>query len=281
MEKNRTSLRPSMVSGVPLNDKQLAQGFRISGGVEGVLTRLFHIICLDVTGGRGISPIQWNKLMIDYIRQESESNTMLDRSSIRGNMNKVLRRPSMTWNAFTLNGLKFLQFEAFTVSIYGELLNGKEFSAHTSVSFVPNSKFAHLFPVELECPPAVQVLDKKGRRSTTRTYAPGASGVLAKLFNLICLSITDGKGYSQVEWNNLLTKFIDEGPHRVPLTAEKRQSIRGNWNKEFRRPKMMWRVFCKALQFQQAANFTIHVIGYRKDGTISECETGVNFAPRV
>lgn len=281
METTRRDARDRIVPGMPLSDKQITQGFRISGGIEGVLSRLFNIICLDVTGGRGISPIQWNKLMIDYIRSVVESNTTMDRSSIRGNVNKELRRPSMTWNVFTLKGLKFLKFEAFTVSVYGELTDGREFNAYTSVSFVPNSKFAHLFPEELPCPPAVQRTDTKGRRPAARSYANGASGVLAKLFNLICLSITDGKGFSQMQWNNLLTEFIDatEG-NRRQLSVEKRQSIRGNLNKEFRLTKMTWKVFCKGLRFLRVASFTIHITAYRQDGSISECEYPVVFAPR-
>jgi hypothetical protein len=278
METKQRSSAVRIIPGMPLSDKQITQGFRISGGIEGVLTRLFNTICLDVTGGRGISPIQWNKLMIDYIRKVVESNTTMDRSSIRGNVNKELRRPSMTWNVLVQKGLKFLKFEAFTVSVYGELLDGREFHAHTSVSFVPNSKFEHLFPKELPMGAAVHRNDSKGRRASQRTYSSGASGVLARLFNLICLNITDGKGFSQIQWNQMLTTFIDATEGQ--LTAEKRQSVRGNLNKEFRLSKMTWKVFCKALRFLQVANFTIHLTAYREDGSICECETPVNFAHR-
>ncbi|BAW19308.1 hypothetical protein [Ralstonia phage RP31] len=280
METKQRDKRPVIAPGMPLSDKQITQGFRISGGIEGVLTRLFNIICLDVTGGRGISPIQWNKLMIDYIRGVIESNATLDRSSIRGNVNKELRRPSMTWNVFTLKGMKFLQFEAFTVSVYGDLVDGREFNAYTSISFVPNSKFEHLFPKELPCPPAVQRNDTKGRRPFHRTYANGASGVLAKLFNLISLSVTEGKGFSQNQWSDMLDAFIERTEGHRQLTVDKRQSIRGNLNKEFRLPKMTWKVFCKGLRFLEVAGFTIHITAYRKDNTISECETSINFAQR-
>lgn len=274
---HRTDARGGVRPGMPLNEQQITQGFRISGGIEGVLTRLFNIICLDVTGGRGISPIQWNKLMIDYIRVMAESNTSMDRSSIRGNMNKELRRPGMTWNVLC-KGLRFLKFEAFTVSIEGELINGKEFCAHTTVSFVPNSKFESLFPKELPQRFAVNYNEGKVRRKPTRSFSSSYSGVMAKLFNLICLSITDGAGFSQMQWNSMLSDYIDRTEGH--LSQEKRTNVRSNLNKEFRHPKMTWKVFCKGLRFLQVANFSIHIQAYREDGTISECETGIHFAQR-
>jgi hypothetical protein len=276
MEKTqRRDGRPALVPGMPLSDKQSTQGFRISGGIEGVLSRLFNIICLDVTGGRGISPIQWNKLMIDYIRSMVESNTTMDRSSIRGNMNKELRRASMTWNVLN-KGLRFLKFEAYTISIEGALVDGREFNAYTSVSFVPNSKFEPLFPKEMPYGFAVQRKEPKGARQASRAYNHGTKAVLARLFNLICLNLTEGKGFQVPEWNQMLTDFIDRTEGH--LDAAKRLNIRSNLNKEFRLTKMTWKVFCKGLKFLQVANFTIHITAYRQDGTVSECEHTVSFA---
>lgn len=276
--KQRRDVRPAIIPGVPLNDKQITQGFRISGGIEGKLTRLFNTLCLDATAGRGISPIQWNKLMIDYIKNMVESNTTLDRSSIRGNMNKELRRPSMTWNVLC-KGLKFLKFEAFTISVYGSLIDGTEFSAYTSVSFKPDSQFAHLFPPELPQGFSVQRKENKAGRPSQRAFTNGHKGVLARLFNLICLNITDNKSFSKNQWDDMLTEYIDltEGD----LDASKKLNIRSNLNKEFRLPKMTWRVFCKGLRFLKVGSFTIHLTAYREDRSISECETSINFAPRT
>jgi hypothetical protein len=275
--KQRKDARPVIVPGMPLSDKQLTQGFRISGGFDGVLTRLFNIICLDSTGGRGISPIQWNKLMNDYIKVMVESNTTMDRSSIRGNMNKELRRPTMTWNVLC-KGMRFLKFEAFTVSIYGELTDGREFNAYTSVSFVPNSRFEPMFPKEMPQGFAVQRKEPKGAKSPQRAYAHGPKGVLARLFNLVCLNITEGRGFSHIQWNNMLTEYIDRTEGH--LDQAKRLNVRSNLNKEFRLSKMTWKVFGKGLSFLQVAGFTLHITAYRQDGTISECETSINFAPR-
>lgn len=277
--KTRSDVRPGkIVPGMPLNEKQITQGFRISGGVEGILTRLFNMICLEVTGNRGITPIQWNKLMIDYIKMMVDSNTTMDRSSIRGNMNKELRRPSMTWNVLC-KGLRFLKFEAFTVSMNGSLHDGREFNVYTSISFVPESKFEHLFPKEL---PYGSVINRRLSKTkgviAPRTFAYGYSGALARLFNLICLDITGGKGFSQEQWNNMLAAFIDETEGH--LDFDKRMNVRSNLNKEFRLSKMTWKVFCKGLRFLQVAGFTLHLTVYREDGTIFDCETPINFAPR-
>jgi hypothetical protein len=273
--KSRNNERSGkLIPGMPLNEKQLTQGFRISGGVDGILTRLFNTLCLDMGG---ISPINWNKLMIDYIKLMVDNNTTMDRSSIRGNMNKELRRPSMTWNVLC-KGLQFLKFEAFTVSMFGFMHDGREFNVYTSRSFVPDSKFAHLFPRELPHGSAVQRKESKSKRTFTRTYTNGYSGVLARLFNLICLNITDGKGFSQNQWNTMLSAFIDETESHLDI--DKRMNVRSNLNKEFRLSKMTWKVFCKGLKFLQVRGFTFHLIAYRTDGKIFECETPINFAPR-
>ena len=266
-----------LIPGMPLSEKQITQGFRISGGVEGILTRLFNMLCLEATGGKGITPVKWNNLMIDYIKMMVDNNTTMDRSSIRGNMNKELRKPSMTWNVLC-KGMRFLKFEAFTISMYGGLYDGREFNVYNSISFVPKSKFEHLFPKELPYGGAVQRKESKGRRPMPRAYSHGYSGVLANLFNLICLDLTEGKGFSQIQWNSMLAAFIDETEGHLDL--DKRMNVRSNLNKEFRLSKMTWKVFCKGLRFLQVAHFTIHITAYREDGTIFDCEIPINFAPR-
>lgn len=277
METNqRRGLRGVVDSGFPLNEKQIHQGFRVAGGIEGVLARLFNIICLESTDHRGISPIQWNKLMNDYIRQVIERNTPMDRSSIRGNMNKELRRSSMTWNVFC-KGLKFLKFEAFTVSVYGELSDGREFNAFTSKSFIPDSKFISAFPEEKLSQPLVKKKDGKISLKVPYTRVGHYSSVLARLFNLICMDLTNDEGFSQLDWNAALNEFNEKmSGHLAPV---ERVNTRSLLNKEFRQSEMTWKVFCKGLRFLRVAKFTIHIRTYREDGLVSECEASINFAP--
>lgn len=250
---------------------------KASGGIGGVLTRLFNIVCSDLTAGQGISPIRWNKLMNEYIRKASENNTSLDRSSIRGNTNKQLHKPSMTWNVL-FKGLQFLKFEAFTIGICGEIDTGKEFNVYSSVSFVPKTRFENLFPKELSAGYAVQRKSISSARNSRRSFSNQPGGVLSRLFNLICLDITDDKGFSQMQWNELLTEFIEK--HEGQTDIVKRLNDRSNLNKEFRLSKMTWKVFCKGLRFLRVAKFTLYITAYREDGFICNCETSTNFAPR-
>lgn len=71
----------------------------------GTLSRLFRQILFDVN----ITPMRWNKLMQAYLSNPRNGVPQhgRDRSTARGNLNKELRKPSMTWNNFR-RGLVFL-----------------------------------------------------------------------------------------------------------------------------------------------------------------------------
>jgi hypothetical protein len=65
---------------------------------EGVLARLFRQILFDLN----VRPIRWAAMMARYLddpRNGIPKNSR-DRSSARGNLNKELRRPKMTWKVF-------------------------------------------------------------------------------------------------------------------------------------------------------------------------------------
>lgn len=72
---------------------------------KGALSILFRQILLDIN----LSTIQWNSLMVDYLKNPRNGipPNGRDRSTARGNLNKELRRPSMTWRNF-MRGLAFL-----------------------------------------------------------------------------------------------------------------------------------------------------------------------------
>lgn len=248
---------------------------RPGGGLGGVLTRLFINICYDITGGHGVSPPRWNELMNDYIRIVSEKNNSIDRTSIRGNSNKQLHKPMMTWNVL-FKGLQFLKFEAFTIGICGQTKGGKEFNAYTSVSFIKNTRFEPLFPKEL--PGGHAVMNKRilAGRHPKRNYSTEPGGVLSKLFDLICLDITDQNGFTPGQWKELVDQWTSSAHNTHKANAVNDKS---NTNKEFRGGKMTWKVFCKGMRFLEITNFTLYITAYRTDGLISNCETSVNFAP--
>ena len=72
---------------------------------KNVLSRLWRQIVYDL----GISPYRWGALMIRYLDDPTNKvpKNGKDRSSVRGNLNKELRRDKMTWKVF-FKGLKFL-----------------------------------------------------------------------------------------------------------------------------------------------------------------------------
>lgn len=266
-------------SGVPLSETQLQKGFQISGGVDGILTKLFNLICLDITGGRGIGPIQWNLLMTDYIRRISASKMSLDRTSIRGNMNKELRRAGMTWEVYCTKGLVFLKMDCFTFSAFFTTEDGREFNSEITAAFSQEPKFRHTLPTDKYPNPQGRLLKKANGSGVQRggvTFSPEAGGILARLFNTICLDMSDGKGIPETVWNRMLDEYIDK--YEVITDARDKQSARSSLKKKFRQGKMTWKVFCKGLQFLKIQEVTFSTEAVREDGVRSNVRTSVVFS---
>ncbi len=269
----------AVVAGVPLSESQIQKGFYISGGVDGILTKLFNLICLDVTGGRGIGPIQWNRLMIDYIQRVSASKMSLDRTSIRGNMNKELRRPGMTWKVFCTKGLVFLKMDCFTFTAHFTTDDDKEFASEITAAFNQDSKYRKSLPVDKYPNPQGRLLKKANGTGVQRggvVFSPEADGILARLFNTICLDMTDGRGIPELVWNRMLDEYIDK--YEVLTESRDKQSVRSGLKKEFRRGRMTWKVFCKGLQFLKIREVTFSVEAVRDDGTRTNVSTSVVFS---
>ena len=71
-----------------------------------VLARLFRQILRDLK----IDDTRWSKLMVRYLLDPANGIRPNNRSKsyTRGNMNKELRRPSMTWKVFNDKAIPFL-----------------------------------------------------------------------------------------------------------------------------------------------------------------------------
>ena len=267
------------ISGVPLSETQQQRGFQISGGVDGILTKLFNLICLDITGGRGIGPIQWNLLMTEYIRRISTSKMSLDRTSIRGNMNKELRRSGMTWEVFCTKGLVFLKMDCFTFSAFFTTDDDKEFTSEITAAFSAESKYRKSLPVDKYPNPQGRLLKKSNGAGMQRggvNFSPDAGGILARLLNTICLDMTDGKGFSETAWNRMLDEYIDK--YEIITDARDKQSARSSLKKKFRQGKMTWKVFCKGLQFLKIREVTFSIEAVREDGVRTNVRTSVVFS---
>lgn len=286
-EKGKAMDKPTKPSapiafGIPMSESQAMRGRYISGGVDGVLAKLFNLICLELTNGTGIGPIQWNKLMIDYIRKISSSKIPIDRSSIRGNINKALRQPGMTWNVFATKGLLFLKMDCFSFTVNAVFEDGTETCSTISASFSQDSKYKDTLPKD-------KYINPQGKQSkVTRSGAPAKGGIsyakdgggmLARMFNTICLDMTNGKGFTELQWNKMLDEYIDA--HAEGKTSADRQSTRSNHKKDFRRGKMMWKVFCKGLRFLKVQQALITIECVREDGKRVTVDTNMVFSSKA
>lgn len=273
------------VNGMPVSKAAYAANqHKQASGVDGVLANLFRSICLETTNQKGISLIQWNKLMADYIRNLPENKSSLDRMSVRGNLNKDFRRQKMTWQVFS-KGIIFLKFSCFNFRIDATTDEGQSFSADISVllssmdelrKIISQKVIDEFFPTTSKhSPDAVGIHYGNARK---RHYCTGNKGVLARLFNLICLEYSSGAGIGQLQWNKLLTSYIER--FGAMYAAKDITSIRGNLKKEFRKGSMTWKVLCKGLRFLKVTNFVVTFRGIREDGHEYESSIEVMFNPR-
>lgn len=274
---------PIIASGIPLTKAAYANNqFRQASGMEGILTGIFRSICKETSPNKqGISPIQWNRLMADYLRNLPENQSGYDRMSVRGNLNKEFRRAKMTWLVFC-KGMRFLKFLCFNIRIQAVTEDNVEFDANTSFLLSTMAKLKEtisegaieeFFPKNSKFPP--NALGIHYGNAQKPKFVNGPKGVLARLFNIICLEYSGGTGIGHLQWNKLLTNFIEKYGDMYK-TADS-MSIRGNLKKEFRKGSMTWKVLCKGLRFLKVSTFIVTIRGIREDG--SEYETSVQYYP--
>lgn len=88
-----------------------------------VLARLFRQILRDL----GIEQRHWHKLMLRYLNDPKNRipPNGKDKSSARGNLNKELRRPTMTWKVFNDKAIPFLNPSRVEFDISMHWANGR------------------------------------------------------------------------------------------------------------------------------------------------------------
>lgn len=109
------------------------------------------------------------------------------------------------------------------------------------------------------------------------TKTSGANGVLSRLFRQMVLDL--GIGPSQ--FGSLLQDYILDARHGVPNNRKDQTSQRGNLTKEFSRPQMTWKVFCKALRFLQVLKIDIIIKAHHENGMTTIHSTAVDFGRRI
>lgn len=89
-----------------------------------VLSRIFRNMTVDL----GLSALSaWDRLMNQYINDARNCvpRNKKDQSSARGNLQKELLKPEMTWKVF-LKGIRFLGIISFEINIIAKHANGKQ-----------------------------------------------------------------------------------------------------------------------------------------------------------
>lgn len=104
-----------------------------------------------------------------------------------------------------------------------------------------------------------QILESK-HKFVDETY--GFGGVLAKLFR----SMLKDRQVSMGVWNRLVARYMTDPTNRIHSTRRDHTSARGNLMKEFSKPQMTWKVFCKAMKFMQCQRFELHLTVYDRAG---------------
>lgn len=105
----------------------------------------------------------------------------------------------------------------------------------------------------------------------------GPNGVLARLFRKLLLTMN----VNENRWNILMHAFLNDPRNGVPNTRKDQTSMRGNLTKEFARPQMTWKVFCKAMMFMQFVHFEVSIIARDKHGREIAFSTDVNLGDRT
>lgn len=96
-------------------------------------------------------------------------------------------------------------------------------------------------------------------------HASGIAGVLSGLFQKILIE----REIKPAKWDSLINDYAKaEVSHRD--NRRDMASIRGNLNKEFLRPTMTWKVFCKAMMFLHVRRFKIIILAEHEDGKVTE-----------
>ena len=105
----------------------------------------------------------------------------------------------------------------------------------------------------------------------------GANGVLSRLFRQMLLDLNIGPP----QFGHLMAQYLADPRNAVPNNKKDQTSMRGNLNKEFSRPQMTWKVFCKALRFLQITKIEFVLQATRATGKPTIHSTVVDFGGKL
>lgn len=281
--------RPVTLTGIPSNTMGERSVIKHSTGVDGILARLFNIVCLDISNDAGISPLQWNRLTNDYIQLVIGQGTAIDRMSIRGNLNKALRKPSMTWDVFC-KGLVFLKYRAFKVTIVyrgpsgqvAEVSRNIHFLCEEDLNLVVRPERREFYKgalkrQELEDEVAAHLSKEKNKKNGgKKPYAFRTDLVLSELLKDIRQQIIPGDDSLSTEWKGYVTRYVDKD-NSAP-TRKKKTHRRGNVTKAVKKKKISWKTFCEGIKILNVSELAVVINGIRIDSKEFESIIQTSFA---
>lgn len=100
----------------------------------------------------------------------------------------------------------------------------------------------------------------------------GANGVLSRLFRQILGDLNINPHRFEIH----MLQFLGDPKNGYPNNRRDQTSARGNLMKEFARPQMTWKVFCKALRFLSFTSIELTIIG-KRHGRETVHKTSINF----
>lgn len=109
----------------------------ISGDSNGVLAKLFHIICYDLTNNQHFGYAAWRRLMDAYLDDLVKQDPLVNRQNERGNFTKAIKASKMSDKTF-FKGLRLLRFVKVRIIIEGHREDGTVTAHSTTVSFTKN-----------------------------------------------------------------------------------------------------------------------------------------------
>lgn len=106
-----------------------------------------------------------------------------------------------------------------------------------------------------------------------RIESGGVDSILAVLMRKIMVEIGTANATT---FDRLLERFISNPANGVPNNVKERSSARGNLRKELLRAVMSWRVFCKAIRFNNVPRFDITITLYHRNKSVTSHTLAVN-----
>lgn len=108
------------------------------------------------------------------------------------------------------------------------------------------------------------------------TKTSGSNGILSRLWRQMLLDLDIGPK----KFGYMLQAYVIDPRNGFPNNRKDQISTRGNLTKEFARPQMTWKVFCKALRFLNILKIDFAIKAYHANGTQSLHSVTVNFGSR-